>query len=209
MNSALTGITSITGSGSGAPSISVNANLDMGGKTISYVGPTVHAGDAINQQQLDQTVKGLAGVATSAAQSYASKAGANAAALAALKPIQYDPLETTQVMAGVGNYKSSTAAALGVAHYTNENNMFNMGITLGGDDVMINGGITHKFGYSSEKKAIPDRYKGGPISSIYVMQDEVSALKDIVAKQAAENDELRKQNEEMQRKVDMILSQLH
>ena len=40
---------------------------------------------------------------------------------------------------------------------------------------MVNAGVTHKFGYSPEKKNIPDRYKAGPISSVYVMQDEASS----------------------------------
>jgi len=59
------------------------------------------------------------------------RVGAHAAAMAALKPIQYDPLEPIQVMAGVGNYRGETAAALGLAHYTNENTMLNMGVSLG------------------------------------------------------------------------------
>ena len=221
LNPALTGITSITGSGTGAPTISINApsgstpgnvsinsNLDMGGKQINNVGPATHAGDAVNKQQLDQALQGLAGASSNVAKSYAYKAGAGAAALAALKPIQYDPLEPTQIMAGVGNYKSQTAVALGVAHYTNENTMFNLGVSLDSHDGIVNAGVTHKFGYSPEKKAIPDKYKGGPISSIYVMQDEVTALQAIVQKQAAENEALRQQNEDMQRKVDMILAKI-
>ena len=228
MNPNLSGITSITGAGNGAPTmtfnsqngntpanVSINSNLDMGGHRITGVGPAEKPTDAVNKQQVDQALRGLTGMADNAARQYASKAGANAAALAALKPIQYDPLEPTQIMAGVGNYKSQTAVALGMAHYTNENTMFNIGISLDSHDNMVNASITHKFGYSPEKKAIPDRYKGGPISSIYVMQDEMQALlakdqeKDaIITKQADELDVLRKQNEDMQRKIDMILAKL-
>ena len=228
MNPNLSGITSITGAGNGAPTmtfnsqngntpanVSINSNLDMGGHRITGVGPAEKPTDAVNKQQVDQALRGLTGMADNAARQYASKAGANAAALAALKPIQYDPLEPTQIMAGVGNYKSQTAVALGMAHYTNENTMFNIGISLDSHDNMVNAGVTHKFGYSPEKKAIPDRYKGGPISSIYVMQDEMQALlakdqeKDaIISKQADELDVLRKQNEDMQRKIDMILAKL-
>ena len=228
MNPNLSSITSITGAGNGAPTmtfnsqngntpanVSINSNLDMGGHRITGVGPAEKPTDAVNKQQVDQALRGLTGLADNAARQYASKAGANAAALAALKPIQYDPLEPTQIMAGVGNYKSQTAVALGMAHYTNENTMFNIGISLDSHDNMVNAGITHKFGYSPEKKAIPDRYKGGPISSIYVMQDEMQALlakdqeKDaIISKQADELDVLRKQNEDMQRKIDMILAKL-
>ena len=231
----ISGVSSITGSGSGAPtmtfnasngstpsSVSMDSNLDMGGKQINNVAAATRPTDAVNKQQVDQAVKSLAGMADSAAKKYASKAGANAAALAALKPIQYDPLAPTQIMAGIGNYKSQTAVALGVAHYANEDTMFNIGASLDSQDAMLNAGVTHKFGSSSERKNIPDRYKGGPISSIYVMQDEVSALKAqnsemqaMLDKQSsenaaiiAENKILREQNEEMQRKVDLILSKL-
>ena len=227
-NGILSGISSITGSGNGAPTmtfnsqngntpanVSINSNLDMGGHRITGVGPAEKPTDAVNKQQVDQALRGLTGMADNAARQYASKAGANAAALAALKPIQYDPLEPTQIMAGVGNYKSQTAVALGMAHYTNENTMFNIGVSLDSHDNMVNAGVTHKFGYSPEKKAIPDRYKGGPISSIYVMQDEMQALlakdqeKDaVISKQASEIDTLRQQNEDMQRKIDMILAKL-
>ena len=221
LNPALTGITSISG-GTGAPTItlnagsgstpgnvSINSNLDMGGKQINNIGAATHAGDAVNKAQMDQALQNIAGASSNVAKSYAYKAGAGAAALAALKPIQYDPLEPTQIMAGIGNYKSQTAVALGVAHYTNENTMFNLGVSLDSHDGIVNAGVTHKFGYSPEKKAIPDKYKGGPISSIYVMQDEVTALQAIVQKQATENEALRQQNEDMQRKVDMILSKIH
>ena len=220
LNPALTGITSISGS-TGAPTItlnagsgsnpgnvSINSNLDMGGKQINNIGAATHAGDAVNKAQMDQALQNVASASSNVAKSYAYKAGAGAAALAALKPIQYDPLEPTQIMAGIGNYKSQTAVALGVAHYTNENTMFNFGVSLDSHDGIVNAGVTHKFGYSPEKKAIPDRYKGGPISSIYVMQDEVTALQAIVQKQAAENEALRQQNEDMQRKVDMILAKI-
>ena len=227
-NGILSGISSITGAGTGAPTmtfnsqngntpanVSINSNLDMGGNRITGVGPAEKPTDAVNKQQVDQALRGLTGMADNAARQYASKAGANAAALAALKPIQYDPLEPTQIMAGVGNYKSQTAVALGMAHYTNENTMFNIGVSLDSHDNMVNAGVTHKFGYSPEKKAIPDRYKGGPISSIYVMQDEMQALlakdqeKDaVISKQASEIDTLRQQNEDMQRKIDMILAKL-
>lgn len=122
------------------------------------------------------------------------RVGAHAAAMAALKPIQYDPLEPTQVMAGVGNYRGETAAALGLAHYTNENTMLNVGVSLGSHN-MVNAGITHKFGYSPEKKNIPDRYKGGPISSIYVMQDEMTRMQ---AKNDAQQVEIEQQRAEIE-----------
>jgi len=142
--------------------------------------------------------------AISSVSSETQRVGAHAAAMAALKPIQYDPLEPTQVMAGVGNYRGETAAALGLAHYTNENTMLNVGVTLGSTHNMVNAGITHKFGYSPEKKNIPERYKGGPISSIYVMQDEMTRMQ---AKNDAQQLEIEQQRAEIE-SLKVIVSQL-
>ena len=139
--------------------------------------------------------------AISSVSSETQRVGAHAAAMSALKPIQYDPLEPTQVMAGIGNYRGETAAALGLAHYTNENTMLNVGVTLGGTHNMVNAGVTHKFGYSPEKKNIPDRYKGGPISSIYVMQDEMTRMQ---AKNDAQQVEIEHQRAEIESLKSMV-----
>lgn len=138
--------------------------------------------------------------AISSVSSETQRVGAHAAAMAALKPIQYDPLEPTQVMAGVGNYRGETAAALGLAHYTNENTMLNIGVSIGSHN-MVNAGVTHKFGYSPEKKNIPDRYKGGPISSIYVMQDEMTRMQ---AKNDAQQVEIEQQRAEIESLKSMV-----
>ncbi|MDU4210444.1 MAG: YadA-like family protein, partial [Finegoldia magna] len=150
--------------------------LNNGGKTISNVGPGVNGTDAVNLNQLKGATEGMANAINSVA-GETQRVGAHAAAMSALKPIQYDPLEPTQVMAGIGNYRGETAAALGVAHYTSEDTMFHAGVSVGSRHNMVNAGVTRKFGTSDEKKAIPERYKGGPISSMYVMQDEMTALK--------------------------------
>ena len=132
------------------------------------------------------------------------RVGAHAAAMAALKPIQYDPMEPTQVMAGIGNYRGETAAALGLAHYTNENTMLNVGVSLGSAHNMVNAGVTHKFGSSPEKKNIPDRYKGGPISSIYVMQDELTQMQAKNKAQQAKIDAQQAQLEQQQSEIDSL-----
>lgn len=132
------------------------------------------------------------------------RVGAHAAAMAALKPIQYDPMEPTQVMAGIGNYRGETAAALGLTHYTNENTMLNVGVSLGGTHNMVNAGVTHKFGSSPEKKNIPDRYKGGPISSIYVMQDELTQMQAKNEAQQAKIDAQQAQLEQQQSEINSL-----
>ena len=150
--------------------------LNNGGNTITNVGPGVNGTDAVNVNQLKGATDGLANAINSVV-GETQRVGAHAAAMSALKPIQYDPLEPTQVMAGIGNYRGETAAALGVAHYTAEDTMFHVGVSVGSHHNMVNAGVTRKFGTSDAKKAVPERYKGGPISSIYVMQDEMTALK--------------------------------
>ncbi len=167
-------IESNNSNGKANPAVTLTANgLDNGGNRIINVAPGINGTDGVNVDQLKATANNVLNQATGEAH----KAGARAAALAALKPLQYDPLEPTQIMAGIGNYRSETAAAVGIAHYTQEATMFHVGVTLGQHQNMVNAGVTHKFGWSPEEKAIPERYKAGPISSVYVMQDEVSALK--------------------------------
>ena len=134
------------------------------------------------------------------------RVGAHAAAMAALKPIQYDPLAPTQIMAGVGNYRGESAAALGIAHYTNDNTMFNVGVSVGGNHNMINAGVTHKFGISAEKKNIPDRYKAGPISSIYVMQDEMTQLRSENEAYKAKLDKQQSEIDALKAAVDQLLT---
>ena len=195
--------------------------LNNGGKTISNVGPGVNGTDAVNVNQLKGVTEGMANAINSVA-GETQRVGAHAAAMSALKPIQYDPLEPTQVMAGIGNYRGETAAALGVAHYTSEDTMFHAGVSVGSHHNMVNAGITRKFGTSDEKKAIPERYKGGPISSMYVMQDEMTALKAENARMKAHDEKLtadyaalkednlrlQKDNEETKRQLALIMSRL-
>lgn len=171
--------------------------LNNGGNQIHGVAPGTADTDAVNVSQLKETKAGLqqainnVGVET-------QRVGAHAAAMAALKPIQYDPLEPTQIMAGIGNYRGETAGAIGLAHYRNEDTMFNVGVTLGSSHNMINAGVTHKFGGNRDRKdAIPERYKAGPISSIYVMQDEVSHLR-------SQNEEYKSKLEQQQSEIDAL-----
>ena len=163
--------------------------LNNGGNRITNVGPGVDGTDAVNVNQLSSAMRSVDGKI--------ADVGATSAAISGLKPLQYDPLEPTQVLAAVGHYKGSTAAAVGVAHYTNESTMFHMGVSLGGHDNMVNAGVSYKFGTSDAKKAVPARYKGGPISSTYVLQDEVTALK-------AENERMKQHDLELTAKYDQV-----
>ena len=167
--------------------------LNNGGNRITNIGPGANGTDAVNMNQLNGLMGDMEG--------QIADSGAASAAISGLKPLQYDPLEPTQVMAALGHYKGSTAAALGVAHYTNESTLFHMGVSLGGHDNMFNAGVSYKFGTSDAKKAVPERYKGGPISSAYVMQDEVTALK-------AKYEKVQRDNEEMKAQIAFLMEQL-
>ena len=182
--------------------------LNNGGKQIRGVAPGTADTDAVNVSQLKASNAGLQ-EAVNRVGTETQRVGAHAAAMAALKPIQYDPLEPTQIMAGIGNYRGETAGAIGIAHYRTEDTMFNVGVSLGTSHNMVNAGVTHKFGGSRERKdAIPERYKAGPISSVYVMQDEVSSLKKensnqktVIANQAARLNTLEAENERQRQEL--------
>ena len=69
------------------------------------------------------------------------------AALAALKPLTYNPEAPIQIMAGYGNYRGKSATALGLAYYKNENNLFHMGVSYAGNkNVAANAGVTWSIG---------------------------------------------------------------
>ena len=170
------------------PTVSLTADgLDNGGNQIHNV--------AAGTLNTDAATVGQVRAAAHALNNRVNEAGAHAAALAAMNPLNYDPLKKSQVMAGVGSYKGNNALALGVAHYANEDTLFNVGIAVGDGSNMVNAGVTYRFG--GEDSAVPERYKGGPISSVYVMQDEVSALK-------SENAEMKAQMKMLMERIEML-----
>ena len=169
--------------------------LNNGGNTISNVAPGVYESDAATVGQLN--------AATNTVTAKVNEAGAHAAALAAMNPLSYDPLKKSQVMAGVGAYKGNKALALGVAHYANEDTMFNVGVSVGGGSNMMNAGVTYRFG--GEDSMIPERYKGGPISSVYILQDEVSALKAENAQVKADNEQVKADNARMKENYEKVM----
>ena len=188
----------ITPANAAASPVSLTVDgLNNGGNQIHGVAPGTADTDAVNVSQLKETKAGLQQAINNVG-AETQRVGAHAAAMAALKPIQYDPLEPTQIMAGIGNYRGETAGAIGLAHYRTEDTMFNVGITLGSSHSMVNAGVTHKFGGSRDRKdAVPERYKAGPISSIYVMQDEVSHLRN-------QNEEYKSKLEQQQSEIDAL-----
>ena len=83
-----------------------------------------------------------------------SRAGAGAAALAALHPLEWDPDSKFEFALGYGHYKAANAAALGLFYRPNQDVMFNVGGTLGNGDSMVNAGITLRLGSHGERPRI-------------------------------------------------------
>ena len=138
------------------------------------------------------------------------RVGAQGAALSALKPIQYDPLEPTQIMAGYGNYRGSSAIAMGVAHYKNESTLIHGGISWAGGSshMMANAGVTWKVGNRDSEAAVADRYRKGPISSAYAMQQEMAAMKAQNAGLKGEVSDLKAENEQMKAQIAAMMAKL-
>ena len=193
------GITIAPVKGLDKPTVSLTADgLDNGGNQIHNV--------AAGTANTDAATVGQVRAAAHALNNRVNEAGAHAAALAAMNPLSYDPLKKSQVMAGYGAYKGSNALALGVAHYANEDTLFNVGVSVGNGENMVNAGVTYRFG--GEDSMIPERYKGGPISSVYVMQDEITALKAENARKDAENAKKEAENEEMKAQIKMLIERV-
>ena len=205
-NTTVTNGSGVTITGASSPTnpgktVSLSADgLNNGGNQIHNVAPGTSANDAATVGQVQAALSGV-NSAFNGLDSKINTTGANAAALAGLKPIQYDPLERTQIMAAYGHYHNKSAVAVGVAHFTDESTMLHAGVTLDDQNNMFNVGVTKKVGSSTAKKAIPERYKGGPISSIYVMNDEITALKE-------ENARIKQENEETKAKLAMVMEKL-
>lgn len=106
-----------------------------------------------NVQALDNKINSTAGNVLNQSKSYtdsqAAKVGANAAALSALHPLDFNADEKWQFSVGFGNYKGKNATALGAFYQPNENVLLSVGTTLGTGENMINAGATVRFGSHS------------------------------------------------------------
>ena len=220
-------------------------NLNMGGNKITNVQRGTDDNDAVNVKQLkdsrttltsddhsvvlkktetadgglnyDLSVKGAVDPRVDQLTEEIGRVGAQGAALSALKPMQYDPLEPTQIMAGYGNYRGNSAIAVGVAHYKNESTMFHGGLSWAGGSshMMANAGVTWKVGNKDAEAAVADRYRKGPISSAYAVQTEMAAmkaqnagLKGEVSDLKYENEQIKAQNAGLQSEVEVLKAQM-
>ena len=109
-----------------------------------------------------------------------NRAGAGAAALAALHPLDFDPDDKWDVAAGYGNYKDAHAVSVGAFYRPNEDTMFSVGGSFGGGENMVNAGVSVKLG------------QGNHVSTSKVaMAKEIVDLKDAVTRLEAQNEQFR------------------
>ncbi|WP_276798117.1 YadA-like family protein, partial [Fusobacterium gonidiaformans] len=128
--------------------------------------------------------------------------GALSSAMAALNPMEYDPMKPNQVLAGVGSYKNSQAVAVGMSHHFNENLRVQAGVSFSEGrktESMVNLGLAWKIGKDDRDDSY-NKYKEGPISSIYVMQDEMKQVME-------ENKNLKSEVEEMKKQLQTLIKQ--
>ena len=198
------------------PSVTKNG-INAGNKKITNVADATEDSDAVNYKQLKQATQGVADVSGKI-----NRVGAHSAALAALHPLDFDPYNRSQIMAGVSTYKGQQAIALGIAHYSNENTLVHAGLSYAGEsDLMANVGISYKFGSKEDKKYLDERnkklpqYKDGPISSVYILQDEMEKLqkeneilKEKNAKAEAENKEMKSELEILKKQVSKLMEKI-
>ena len=114
------------------------------------------------------------------------KVGANAAALAALHPLDYDASEKWSVAAGVGNYGSENAMAVGAFYRPNEDVMLNMAGSFGSGENMVNAGISFKVGQRGAKAVKAEGADVKALQEKVEAQDkEIKELREMVEKLVA------------------------
>jgi len=199
----------------GTPKKDANGNpimtegISAGMQQMHNLAPGTKDTDAVNVSQLRGTTINI--------NNRINRSGAQAAALAGLQTIQYDPLEPTQVSAGLGYYQGASALALGVNHYKNESTLFHLGASFNGygSEVMANASVTWKFGARADETAVKDTFRQGPISASYTLQDKVSALeaqnqiqKDQLNELRATNAAQKAENEAQREELALVKAQV-
>lgn len=123
-----------------------SSGINAGGTVISNVADgSISEGskDAVNGGQLYQVKNDLEGKV--------NKVGANAAAMANLHPMEFDPDSKWNIAAAMGNYGSETATAIGAFYRPNEDVMVNFSTAFGTGENMVGGGVSVRLGKGSNK----------------------------------------------------------
>lgn len=178
-----TGTLHVNGNGYVGGDLNVEGNIETHDAVLSADSRQVVTGRQLYQtnervDRLDNRIK---------------KVGANAAALAALRPGDFNPDDKFSIAAGFGSYRNANAAALGLFYRPNENVLLSLGTSFGDGENMVNAGVSVKFGRG---KSMAERRKE--------MADEVSSMRDEMRSQ----DERIAELEEMLKKQSELIEKL-
>ena len=184
--------------------------IDANGKKITGVAAgsvSANSTDAVNGSQLYHTDQAVQQNSDDISKLYnrsaelnrkIHRAGAHAAALAALHPLDFDENHRVSASLGLGQYHSSGAAALGIFVRPTENFMVSLGGSIAsGSDLMGNLGVHYRFGGDSVR-----------VNKTELTQ-QVSTLtaenRDLSAKLASSNSKL----EAATSKIDSLMERIH
>lgn len=178
-----TGILHVNGDGYVGGDLNVAGNIETHDAVLSADSRQVVTGRQLYQtnervDKLDNRIK---------------KVGANAAALAALRPGDFNPDDKFSIAAGFGSYRNANATALGLFYRPNENVLLSLGTSFGDGENMVNAGVSVKFGRG---KSMAERRKE--------MAEEVSSMRDEMRSQ----DERIAELEEMLKKQSELIEKL-
>ena len=120
----------------------INAN-DQKITNVADGSISVGSKDAVNGGQLYGVKRDL--------EHQVDKVGANAAAMANLRPMEFDPSSKWNIAAAIGNYGSETAAAIGAFYRPNDNVMVNLSTAFGTGENMVGGGVSVRLGKGGNK----------------------------------------------------------
>ena len=198
--------------------------IDANSKVISNVAAAVKANDAVNKKQMedaddkvlatsmvytDTQIKNVTADTLREANNYTdmrvntldqkiNKAGAAAAAMAGLHPLDFDEEQKLNFAAATGSYQGSSAVALGMFYRPNEHVMFNLSGSTSGSEHMYTFGASFALDRSSvthvsSRRALTEKVK------------QLSQVNEAVIKQSVElkakNDELQTQIAELRQMV--------
>ena len=142
-----------------------------------------------------------------------NKAGAGAAALAALHPEAYDPNDKVSFAIGYGHYHNANATAIGAFYKPNADTTVSIGGTLGNGDSMMNAGVSFKLGARGAKGIYTSNVE--LIREVNNIRADTTALKNssdaqarVIQEQARKIQNLESDNIELKRQIQAILARL-
>ena len=202
--------------------VSVGRVVEKDGKLVEETRVITHVGnglvakgstDAVNGGQLYEVAQqvGNNSQAIRDLRRDSRKGDAMNAALAALKPIAYNPAEPTQIMAGIGTYRGEQAVALGAAHYVNGRTMLNAGVAYAGSsNMMANVGVTWRVGQGEVPEDVPTDAQAvaGLNNRVKSLEGLVQEQRDYMKKQQAQVDEQKKELEAQRNQIEMQNKQM-